>query len=265
VAEGLSSDLLLSIDRWNEYYRELSRERFEETRAEYQRDYMQDTMRQFLGEIDPKAQRRFLEIGCGPGFLGAELARQGYEVYGIDFCMEALKLARRTYQEAGVDARFAAGDLHHLPLADSSVDMLYGGGVIEHFDDTLGVLKECHRVLAPGGVSYNTIPYCSPFALLYRQKHGNIPDLPILKPLFEFIHLKVLGGRHMAWGYEKSFTRARMRSLHLSAGFADVVVKPFMVHLPLLSIPSALRPLARSLANGPLMLPTIAVVARKAH
>jgi SAM-dependent methyltransferase len=263
LPRDLPEDMLRSIRAWDLQWAARQGAATEVSRVEYERDYLQDTLRQVLEVVDPRKHRRYLEIGCGPGFLGVELARRGFQVGGLDCCFEALKLAKDVYRKAGQKADFVGGDLHHLPLAEGSVDFLYGGGVIEHFDDTLGALRELNRVLAPGGVSFNTVPYVSVGSFTYRQLWGNIPDLPILRPLFKFIHVRLLGGGHLKFGHEMSFTARKMVRLHRLAGFSRVTVRRFEVYLPLYFLPSFLRPLARRLTRFRPFWPMIAVVAVK--
>lgn len=51
----------------------------------------------------------------------------------------------------------AAGD--RLPLLDGSVDFVINSHVIEHLWDSIGTLKEWHRVLKPGGILFLIVPH----------------------------------------------------------------------------------------------------------
>lgn len=263
LPKDLSDDMRISIAAWNKQWAKLKGKVLDEQRAEYLRDYMDDTTRQVLSHIDKKKHRKFLEIGCGPSFLGTALGRQGFEVAGLDCCVEALKVARGEHARAKVPSVLFGGDLHHIPLADNSVDFLYGGGVIEHFRDTTAAVRELHRVLKPGGVSFNTVPYFSISSLTYRQIWGNIPDVPVLRPIFEFVHMKLLGGKHMSYGYEKSFTARKLIRIHREAGFKHVTVRRFEVFLPLYFLPGPLKALARRITRWRPFWPMVAVVGTK--
>lgn len=263
LPSSLPADMRQSIDAWNKEWAKLSGKALDERREEYHRDYLADTLQQLLQWVDPKAQKRFLEIGCGPAFLGEALSRRGFDVAGLDCCIEALKVAGKVHKPLKRKSFFFGGDLNHIPLKDGSVDFLYGGGVIEHFDDTLGCLRELHRVLAPGGVSFNTVPYFSISSLTYRQIWGNIPDVPLLKQLAELIHIRLLGGRHMTYGYEKSFTAAKLTRMHEAAGFKQVHVRRFEVFLPLYFMPDPLKRLARQVTRLRPFWPMVSVVGVK--
>ena len=263
LPSSLPEDMKLSIEAWDREWATLKGAELKRRWDEYTHDYLDDTLAQLLDGITPKSHPRYLEIGCGPCFLGEALARRGYDVAGVECCVEALKVANEVHRKDKRKPFFVGGDLNHLPLRDDSVDFLYGGGVIEHFDDTLGAVKELARVLRKGGRSFNTVPYFSIASLTYRQLWGNIPDLPLLKPIFEFIHMRLLGGKHMKYGYEKSFTAAKMRRIHLEAGFSRVEIYRFEVFLPLYFMPGPLKGLARALTRFRPFWPMIAVVATK--
>lgn len=263
LPSDMGADLRQSIAAWNKEWAHLGGDALEASRVEYHRDYLQDTLDQLLSWTDPKVHRRYLEIGCGPCFLGEALSRKGYEVAGLDVCIEALKVAQRVHSGLRRPTLFLGGELHHIPLAEGSVDFLYGGGVIEHFRDTEGCVKELYRVLSPGGVSFNTVPYFSVGSLTYRQRWGNIPDVPVLRELAEAVHLGLLGGRHMTYGYEKSFTAAKLLRMHREAGFRRVEVRRFEVYLPLYFIYRPFKGLARLLTRWRPFWPMVAVVGVK--
>jgi SAM-dependent methyltransferase len=263
LPSSLPEDMRLSIEAWDKEWATLQGAELRRRWDEYTHDYLDDTLSQLLDGITVKTHPRYLEIGCGACFLGEALARRGFQVAGVECCVEALKVARQVHRKDKRRPFFVGGDLNHLPMRDASVDFLYGGGVIEHFEDTLGAVRELARVLRPGGRSFNTVPYFSLASLSYRQLWGNIPDLPVLKGLFEFVHLRLLGGRHMRYGYEKSFTAAKMRAIHLEAGFSKVEIFRFKVFLPLYFMPGPLKALARRLTQWRPFWPMIAVVATK--
>ena len=59
------------------------------------------------------------------------------------------------------DTRVIRADLSQgIPLPDGRCEVVYHAAVLEHFrqDDALGFLKECHRVLVPGGVIRIGVP-----------------------------------------------------------------------------------------------------------
>lgn len=135
--------------------------------------------------------------------------------------------------------------------------------MIEHFKYTRACLEELYRVLQKGGVSFNTVP-CLGLGTLYRQVCGNIPDFPVLKQLAELIHIRLLGGKHMRFGYELSFSGRTMKALHYGAGFADTRVDKFDVELKFEYVPRFLaRPFTWLANNYRLFWPMVKVVGTK--
>jgi SAM-dependent methyltransferase len=58
-----------------------------------------------------------LDLGCGSGIWGVELARRGWQVTGVDFVPKAVRRARERAQEAGVELRLVEADVTKLARA----------------------------------------------------------------------------------------------------------------------------------------------------
>ncbi|AEF41668.1 class I SAM-dependent methyltransferase [Hoyosella subflava] len=93
------------------------------------------------------AGRVVVDAGFGEGYGAALLADAADRVIGLDYDQQAAEHAGRRYPAiTPVRSNLAA-----LPLADDSVDVVVNFQVIEHLWDQLQFIKECHRVLRPGG------------------------------------------------------------------------------------------------------------------
>jgi SAM-dependent methyltransferase len=63
-----------------------------------------------------------LDLGCGSGIWGVELAKRGWQVTGVDFVPKALRRARTRAQQAGVEMRLIEGDVTRLSDFDVGSD-----------------------------------------------------------------------------------------------------------------------------------------------
>jgi len=87
-----------------------------------------------------------LEIGCGNGARLARLASEGWQVVGQEVDPQSADHAQTRH---GVSVW--VGDLVSLGFAAETFDCILMNHVLEHLHDPVGVLKECRRLLKPGG------------------------------------------------------------------------------------------------------------------
>ena len=93
----------------------------------------------------PNHQARLLEVGSGSGVSLARMQALGWEVDGVEVDPAAVKAAA----ERGVKVHL--GDVAKQAFPEKSFDAIYSSHVIEHLHDPAAVLKECYRILKPGG------------------------------------------------------------------------------------------------------------------
>jgi ubiquinone/menaquinone biosynthesis C-methylase UbiE len=100
-----------------------------------------------------REQGKAADLGCGPGLLVAELARQAPELHvtGVDLADEMLELAEQTARDAGLGERasFKKGDVRRLPFPDGSLDLVVSTLSLHHWSDPVAALDEVARVLRP--------------------------------------------------------------------------------------------------------------------
>lgn len=100
------------------------------------------------------ARKQVLEVGCGEGYGTALLATSAAEVVGIDYDALTIAHASATYPRA----RFVRANLAALPMPTASVDAVLTLQVIEHVWNHPEFVRECLRVLRPGGLFCVTSP-----------------------------------------------------------------------------------------------------------
>ena len=96
-----------------------------------------------------------LDLGSGAGLdvlLSAKSVGPSGKAYGLDMTDEMLAEARQNQNESGLtNVEFLKGHIEDIPLPDNSVDVIISNCVINLSADKDQVLKECFRVLKPGG------------------------------------------------------------------------------------------------------------------
>ncbi|HWR41997.1 arsenic resistance N-acetyltransferase ArsN2 [Sporomusa sp.] len=96
-----------------------------------------------------------LDLGSGAGLdvlLSAKRVGPYGKAYGLDMTDEMLEEARQNQQKSGIsNVEFLKGHIEDIPLPNNSVDVIISNCVINLSSDKDMVLKECFRVLKPGG------------------------------------------------------------------------------------------------------------------
>lgn len=201
-------------------------------------------------DFHPRKPFVYLEIGCGHFFLGQAISKDTELIIGVDISLIVLKTTKKILDKNGIkNYMLIHGDIQKMPLKENSVDLVYGGGVIEHFREPQICVDEIYRVLKKGGHSVNSVPFLNLGTLVYRSIWGNIPNVPLVRQFAEFIHLKLLGGKHMIFGYELSFLRSTLINMHSRVGFRKIKVSNFPVPLQFDFFPEVFRSLARRLGR----------------
>jgi SAM-dependent methyltransferase len=101
-------------------------------------------------------QDRLLDVGCGGGLLLRDALASGAAVTGLDHSEEMVRLAG----ERAPGAEVVLGGAERLPFGDASFTAIAMSIVFFFLPDPVAVLRECRRVLAPGGriAVYTTSP-----------------------------------------------------------------------------------------------------------
>jgi demethylmenaquinone methyltransferase / 2-methoxy-6-polyprenyl-1,4-benzoquinol methylase len=114
--------------------------------------------------------RTFVDACCGTGDLGADFARAGARVVGVDFTPEMLRFARPKLGRAGAGL-VVHGDALRLPLRSRAADVAGVAFGVRNLADPGAGLAELARVVRPGGrvlvLEFST-PRSRLFGALYR-------------------------------------------------------------------------------------------------
>ena len=100
------------------------------------------------------ADANALDVGCGKGNHTCELARRfNFQAKGIDPVDRNLAIARDAALEQGLaeQVTFTKGSIESIPSEDATFDLVWCRDMLVHVQDLRRGLKECRRVLTPGG------------------------------------------------------------------------------------------------------------------
>ncbi|MEZ5460260.1 class I SAM-dependent methyltransferase [Dokdonella sp.] len=111
---------------------------------------------QVAAALDLQATDRVLELGCGVGRIGREIAPRVAHWEGSDISSNMIQVARERLAD---HTNVGFTELHRSslqPLADASFDKAYCVAVFIHMDkeDFFLYLEEMARVIKPGGLVY---------------------------------------------------------------------------------------------------------------
>lgn len=96
----------------------------------------------FVSEIVARAQPgdKLLEMGFGTGYTAIYLAKQGYDINGIDISSKLVVKATAEALRQDAEVMFWEGDMFDMPLAmfkdiGRKFKVIYHQGVLEHYSD----------------------------------------------------------------------------------------------------------------------------------
>ncbi len=150
-------------------------------------DYRFDKLHYLPRLVDFSSFRgeRLLEVGCGIGTDLVRFARGGARVTGVDLAQTAVGLAEQNLSLHGVAAqelRVANGEA--LPFDDGVFDVVYAHGVVQYTADPARLIRECHRVLKPGGrgifMVYNRVSWLNAMSAVMKVPLEH-EDAPVLR------------------------------------------------------------------------------------
>ncbi|HVO43702.1 MAG TPA: class I SAM-dependent methyltransferase [Aggregatilineales bacterium] len=102
--------------------------------------------------LDPQPGQIALDIATGGGHVALGLARRGLSVIASDLTPRMLGAARAYIQKEGFAIHYAQIEGSALPFAANSLDRVTCRIAAHHFPDVAGFVRECARVVRPGGM-----------------------------------------------------------------------------------------------------------------
>ncbi|RKY88002.1 hypothetical protein DRQ15_10395 [candidate division KSB1 bacterium] len=164
-----------------EYYDSIAQEKNLWQESRKSNFYYKEIIRyQGILKLIPSGIKNVLDLGCGDGYLSYLIAKKGFVVTSLDISPKRLEKFKDIAEKYHIEQKI--GDVTNTGLVSQSFDLIVCSEVLEHIENYKDVLKEAHRLLAPGGrfilsvpnrenLKIITCPYClKPF---YRDGHVN--------------------------------------------------------------------------------------------
>ncbi len=115
---------------------------------------------------------RILDLGCGNGSFTNFIAKNGYEVVGVEESETGIKLASENFP----DCQFIQGSIYNLPYTklQDKFDIVLSLEVIEHLFYPKELVRAAKKFLKPNGRLIITTPYHGYFKNLMLAVTGKM-------------------------------------------------------------------------------------------
>lgn len=157
-----------------------------------------------------------LDIGCGEGFLAAEIVKQGNRVTGVDVLPEA--------SENSVLSDYYSADLNEgleevvARLNGKRFDRVLLLDILEHLQRPERILEQCHQLVNANGQVIVSVPNIANISVRLMLLFGK----------FDYTERGILDRTH-----QRFFTRKTARRLLTEAGYKIVAQKMTVIPLEL--------------------------------
>ena len=145
--------------------------------------------------------RRYLELGCGTGYVLKGFAERfpEWEIGALEYFDEGLAVASKRIANLGVPVNLEKGDARNLSKF-RDLDLIGAYDVLEHIEEDETVVSEAAKALKPGGGLLITVPQ----------------------------HMWLWSARDDSAGHKRRYTRDEITTKLEAAGFEIVRVTSFV-------------------------------------
>lgn len=137
------------------YWEKRSGDFLEHKRAELHSPMAERWLYEIKNQLPQDRNLRILDVGCGAGFFSVLLAKEGYQVTGVDLTPDMVENARTLAEEEKTDCEFFVMDAENLRFADESFDVVISRNLTWTLPDVKSAYREWVRVLKKGGILLN--------------------------------------------------------------------------------------------------------------
>ncbi|MBI5437422.1 MAG: class I SAM-dependent methyltransferase [Nitrosomonadales bacterium] len=193
VSQCTSARYWQSMQEFDDSQGTLPKAGSESSRSRRSRKFL-DRIANLLGQ--PPGEIRLLDVGCSSGAFLNSAVKLGFCAEGVEPAPKAAAAAHA----AGLKVR--QGLLHEAGYADEQFDAITLFEVIEHLQQPQELLRECRRILRPGGI------------LLIGTGNAGSWSMSAMGARWEYLHIEKHGG-HVSF-----FNPGSIASLAQHTGFS---------------------------------------------
>ena len=178
---------------------------YEDSELNESHQYLLPSVLNILASLSiPPSRRRLFEIGCGNGAVAAVLAKEGYELTGVEVSAQGLKEARRRYPHLSLQPGSAYDRLAEIY---GQFPIVVSLEVVEHLYAPRVFAKTLYDLVEPSGTAIVSTPY-----------HGYWKNLALAITGRLDAHFTTLWDH----GHIKFWSIKTLKTLLLEAGFKDI-------------------------------------------
>ena len=180
-----------------------------------------------------RREHHVLDVCCGLGGPARWLAhRIGCRVTGLDFTLSRVEAARRLTCRVGLQAGvdFTHGDATAMPLAANTFDVVISQEAWLHIPDKPAVIRECARVLKPGGtLAFTDVTLRVALSAQEERRMGAEMQAPGIASADRYLELLAAGGLALASSEDLSaqWTAVLVKRLAMYRTLKDTTVAKF--------------------------------------
>ncbi len=148
----------------------------EESSVECWEEMMKSVFHRAATLLEPfRREGKLLDVGTGFGFFLKEMKERGWDAVGVEISQKAIDYARDV-----LGLTVYPGPAEKVGFPDNYFDAVTAFYVIEHLPNPLAFLRECHRILKPGGILLLRYPHTTPIKnfLRFLRIKNRLYDLP---------------------------------------------------------------------------------------
>lgn len=114
-----------------------------------------------------------LDLGCGSGEHMKDFLPNVKHIYGVDYSKQMIDIAAKELKKFPRSSyTLIKADAARVPLKAKSIDVIIAMGLLDYVSSPEDVLRECKRLLKPGGILVFSMPKSPSFFSFLRTPIG---------------------------------------------------------------------------------------------